>query len=314
MYSWLYSMYNNLLEKWVEEDFGLTSSTFRWSKAEEHDSLVVDKEKNLFYWNSKDIKGGPLDYLIKVRHMPFKEATAYLKLIGQEDTVGYTVKAFDKADVVVYPKLVNLFWENGKNNREYWYDRTFTDEIINRFQLGYDNEWYIIPIFVDNALRNFQMRRDSPSKQIKNWYKGVGPLLFSDYQLKYTTEVYLTEGPTDAIVLSQHGIPAVSQTGGSENWFAEWFPYFITQKHIHIVYDNDDAGKNGALSVAQKLGIYKCRIYTFDGMDKGYDPVDFFKDGGTKEQFISMVNENEKYIFELGETKHDRPRKLFNRR
>jgi DNA primase len=121
--------------------------------------------------------------------------------------------------------------------------------------------------------------------------------------LKYTTEVFLTEGPTDAIVLSQNGLPAVSQTGGSENWTDDWFPYFITQKRIYIVYDNDDAGKKGAVATAKKLGIFKCRLYNFDGMDKGYDPVDFFKDGGTKEQFVNLITEQAKYTFELGEDK-----------
>lgn len=293
------TMYDNLLEKWVDDDFGILSSTARWSKAESHDSLVVDKKRNIFYWNSQNISGGPLDYLMKVRGLPFKEATAFLKQFGQNETIGYTIREFDKKDVIVYPKLVNTFWENGKNNRDYWYARTFTDETINRFQLGYNNEWFMLPLFMDNALRNFQMRRDSPNKQIKNWYKGVGPVLFSDEQLKYTTEVYLTEGPTDAIILSQHGLPAVSQTGGSENWADEWFPYFITQKTIYITYDNDSAGEKGARVVAKKLGIFRCRIYTFKGMDIGYDPVDFFKDGGTVSQFKDLIEEKSKYIFEL---------------
>jgi DNA primase len=306
-------MADNLLEKWVEEDFGLSSSTFRWSKSETHSSLVVDKERNLFYWNSQDIKGGPLDYLMRIRGMSFKDATAFLKQFGGGDTIGYTVKEFGREDIIVYPKLVNVFWENGKNNREYWYNRTITDETINRFQLGYNNDWYTIPVFMDNALRNIQLRRDLPNKQIKYWYRGTGPILFADDQLKYTTEVFLTEGPTDAIILAQHGIPAVSQTGGSENWLTEWFPYFISQKSIHIVYDNDDAGNKGARTVAKKLGIYRCRIYTFNGLDKGYDPVDFFRDGGTKEQFVNLINEREKYTFELGEDSDERPKRLWRK-
>lgn len=296
-------MSDTILERLVEEDFGLSHSTARWSKAGDHDSLVVDKDKNLFYWNSKNIIGGPLDYLMKVRGMPFKEAKNFLKHLGYGDTVIYTIKENEKEDIVVYPKLVTAFWENGKDNREYWYNRKFTDLTIDRFQLGYNNEWYTIPVFMDNVLRNFQIRRDKPNKQIKNWYRHVGPLLFQDEVLKYTDKVYLTEGPTDAIALLQQGIPAVSQTAGSENFTNDWFPYFVTQKEIFIVFDNDSAGKFGAKKVAEKLGIYRCRLYNFDDMDKGYDPVDFFRDGGTKEEFLSLVDEKAKHTYELEEDK-----------
>lgn len=296
-------MIDTILERLVEEDFGIASSTLRWSKSEDHSSLVVDKEKNLFYWNSRGIVGGPLDYLMKVRGMPFKEAKSYLKHLGYGDTVIYTINEHDKEDVIVYPKLVSAFWENGKENRTYWYDRKFTDITIDRFQLGYYDGWYTIPLFMNNVLRNFQKRRDVPKKEIKNWYRGVGPVLFQDEVLRYTDKVYLTEGPTDAIALLQQGIPAVSQTGGSENWQNDWFPNFVTQKEIFIVYDNDPAGVNGAKVVSKKLGIYRSRIYTFDNMDKGYDPVDFFRDGGTKEEFLTLIDEKAKYIYEIEEDK-----------
>jgi hypothetical protein len=35
----------SLLEELISEDFGLTVISDRWARADEHDSLVVDREK-----------------------------------------------------------------------------------------------------------------------------------------------------------------------------------------------------------------------------------------------------------------------------
>src|SRR5690606_9422114 len=117
----------------------------------------------------------------------------------------------------VLPKLVEVFWHNGKleGNRDYWYHRGFTDQTIDRFQLGWYDGWSTLPIFMDGAFRNFQIRRDIPEKRIKNWYSGVGPLLFNSDILKVSSEVVITEGPTSAIRLVQEGIPCLSHTGGA---------------------------------------------------------------------------------------------------
>lgn len=50
----------------------------RWQGVE-HDSLVVSG--NMFSWNSRNVKGNTLDYLMKIENVPFKEAVE--KLTGQ---------------------------------------------------------------------------------------------------------------------------------------------------------------------------------------------------------------------------------------
>lgn len=291
-----------ILEQLINEDFGLEiREGSRWGKSEEHDSLVLDRERGIFFWNSQNIAGDPMVYLTKIRRMSFSDAREYLnKFKNFTSTLVYTIKS-GAEDVVVYPKLVEVFHSLGRQpeRRDYWYRRGINDTTIDRFQLGWYNEYNVIPFFVDGTFRNFQMRRDNPDKRVRSYYFGVGRLLYNSDILKIVDRVVISEGPTDCLKLNQEGIASVSSNAGATNWQNEWFRYFINQKEIVITFDNDTAGKKGAVKVAQNLGIYRCKIFTFNDFDEKYDCVNFFQDGGTKEQLLDLIKEKGKYIFEV---------------
>jgi DNA primase len=291
-----------LLEQLICEDFGLQGrENARWAKSDDHSSLVLDRDKNVFYWNSKHIVGDALTYLMKVRGMPFWEAKAYLKEHNWEQTYVYTVKQVGD-DVVAFPELVNLFAEAGIHNREYWYIRCLKDSIINRFQLGYHDGWYLIPFFVNGTFRDFQMRRDEPKKMMKHWYKGLDPFLLNSDILKFTNEIIITEAPTDAILLSQYNINAVSHNGGAGFWNKSWTNAFIKQKKIYLVYDNDDAGRKGAINAAKNLGENRTYIYNFAGFKEKYDTGDWFKEGNCAEDYLNLVKgESRRWFLQKGE-------------
>lgn len=291
-----------ILEQLIEEDFGLEAKDgSRWGKSSLHNSLVLDRERGIFFWNSQNIVGDPTIYLTKVRKMSFKDARDYLqKFKNFTSTLVYTINT-DTEDVVVYPKLVEVFNELGRQpeRRDYWYRRGIGDTTIDRFQLGWYNDYNLIPFFVDGTFRNFQMRRDQPDKRIRSYYKSVGRLPFNFDILKIVDKIIISEGPTDCLKLNQEGIASVSSNSGATGWQNDWFKYFIRMKEIYVVFDNDSAGKKGAVKVAQNLGVYRTRIFTFDGFDDKYDCVNFFQDGGTKDQFLDLVKDKAKYTFEV---------------
>lgn len=287
---------SEILAKLIEEDFGLdTKEGSRWGKSDEHSSLVLDKERGIFFWNAKNVVGDPLTYLTKVRGMDFQKARDVLREYRNfSSSFVYTIKN-DEDDVIVYPKLVEVFFDDGRDKREYFYSRGLTDSTIDRFQLGYYNGFNTIPYFVDGTFRNFQLRKDNP-RTFKNYYKGVGPLLFNSDILKITNKIYLTEGPIDAMVLIQNGLPAVSAT----TILPQWFSNFVRQSTIYVLYDNDSAGENEAKRSSKILGLDRCKVYCFwDFDEKGYDPVDFFRDGNTADELIKLVENNYKYGFEV---------------
>lgn len=282
----------SVLEILISKDFTLVSgSNSKWAKTVEHDSLVIDKERNVFFWNSRSIVGDALIWLTKVKGYNFAEARRILaEYKDYRGTFVYTIKSQKlEEDIVVYPELVNIFWEQGEEHRNYWYERLLTDSTINKYRLGYHDDWYTLPVYIDETFRNFQCRKDTPNKKIRPWYRGVGPLLYNSDILHFVNQVIITEGPIDAILLNQMGFPAVSHTMGS-NFDERWYKHFIKMKDIVYIADNDTAGMQAAYKVADVLDKERVRLITFDDMGESYDTVDFFKDGNTVKEFRQLLN------------------------
>lgn len=159
--------------------------------------------------------------------------------------------------------------------------------------MGFTGVWYTIPIFENGKFVNFQARKENP-KTVKHWYVGVGPHSFNFSILKLTNWIVIAEGPVDAIMLRQNDIPAVSQTGGSGYWNTDWNPLFATKKRIYVVYDNDYAGVIHANKVAYQWGR-RAKVYNFEGQLPKYDITDYFKNGGTKDDFMHLLEKESRY-------------------
>jgi DNA primase len=285
-----------LLEELIEHDYELTGKG-RWLHSREHDSLVVDTKKQIFYWNSKEIYGDCFSWLTRIKGYSKEKANEILKNNITIENV--YKKVIEKEEFTIYPELVNAFYKFGlQNSLEYWFKRGITLKSIERFKLGFTGEYYTIPIFMDGELKNIQIRKENP-KVIVNYYKTGKPYLFNSDIMNITNKIIIAEGPTDCIRLSQEGIPCVSHNGGSGCWLEEWFRYFIHQEDIICLYDNDEAGRKGAKKLAQALGIYRTRIYTFTGFADKYDIIDFFNEGYSVNDLLNLVEKESRRSFEL---------------
>lgn len=291
----------SVLKILIEEDFEFQATSSRYLKTIEHNSLVLDTEKNIFFWNSKNIAGDSLTWLTKINGMSFEKAQKKLSDLQVSSYTNIISYVYKGETVVVLPELVEIFWEKGKDLsfRDYWYHRGISDKTIDRFRLGWHNGWSTIPIFIDGIFINFQIRRDEPNKRIKSWYRGTGSQLFNSDLLKLTPSVIIAESPTDAILLQQYGFPAISHTAGATGWSVKWFASFMKLKNIFILYDNDKAGNKGAKKVAEHLGEDRCRVYTFEGYADKYDVGDFFLNGGTSEELTNILETKSRYSFEI---------------
>lgn len=287
---------STLLETWIDEDFGIEGRG-NWYHSSEHDSLVLDKSKNTWYWNSRGIAGNELDYLVKVRGFSKLDAEKFLKDFNK---VANPVLKKHKMNDTPYEKLVDVAWEKGKNNRAYWYHRLLSDDTIDRYRLGFYNGWYTVPLYEDGIFLNFQIRRDEPKKHIRYWYDNddFSPVLINSEILKFVDYVYITEGTIDAILLNQLGYPAVAQTGGNFYWNPEWNFLFQKVKDIIYVMDNDGAGTIHAKRVSNNLGLYRVRVVVL-GEEKGFDTVEFFRRGNSTSMFDTICSSNFKYSFQL---------------
>lgn len=302
-------MNNGLLQVLVEEDSGYVKEGRNWGRSEKHSSLVVNEEKQVWYWNSEQTGGGVLDYLVKVRGLT-KKAAAEIVSIRGKILSGFIEENQKVVYGHAYEKMVNAFWSLGKSHREYWYERKLTDKTIDRYRLGYIDGWYTIPLYIGERFVNFQCRRDFPDKRIRMWYKlpDWKPVMLNPELLQLVDRVYITESPTDAILLNQEGIPTVSHTGGSGYWNPEWNVLFNRIEKIYYIADNDRPGILASERIAKSLGLYRTYIYRFEDEEKGYDAGDYFKAGGNAKELKSLVEGESKLLFEIGELNANRSR------
>lgn len=289
---------SNILLALIKKDFGIIGGG-RWYRSNVHSSLVLDYDNSVFYFNSRNIVGNVVDYLVKIRGLSLHTAKNYLDKLDYIPIDKIENKVKSSIIEPTYVKLMTSMFLTGKDNRDYWYKRLLTDETIDKYQLGFYEGFYTLPIINNEELENIQMRRDIPDKRIFSWYKRPISIFNRDI-LQIVDIVYLVEGIVDCILLNQKGLVSVSKNTGAGGWLDEWTKYFIKQQIIYLVFDNDIAGQRGAKAIAKKLGEYKCKIFTFDGFDKpGYDIIDFFRDGNTTKEFKELVKNESKYLFEI---------------
>ena len=151
---------------------------------------------------------------------------------------------------------------------------------------------------MDGEFKNFQCRTDVPEKIIRPWYRGGGTLLFNSNILQLVDYVFITEGPVDCILMNQCGFPCISTTGGSEGFQEKFFPYFIRQKLIYYLPDNDYAGYSGAKKVCKILGEHRVKIIAFQDEKPKFGFKNFILDGHTISEFKTKID-NSKYLFEI---------------
>jgi DNA primase len=289
---------SGVLQTLIEQDYGYKHYGSNWGRASKHDSLVVDEEKQRWYWNSEDLGGDVLQYLILIRKLDIKKAK---ELLASITGIGTVVDDTKVEIAVPYEKLVDMFWEFGKTNRDYWYSRKLTDSTIDRNRLGYYDGWSVLPLYEDGKFVNFQCRRDEPAKRIKYWYKHAQPVLMNTEILQLVDTIFITEGTVDSILLNQEGIASVAHTGGSGYWNNNWYSLFSRVKNIFYIADNDIAGRGASKRVADGLGISRVKIYNFETDVESFDTVDYFRGGGSAKELKELVEKDSKFIFEIGD-------------
>lgn len=287
----------SLLTELVKQDFGI-SGRDRWMRSDVHSSLVVDTEKDKFYFNAQNIQGNAIDYLMLVRG--FNRTTAENFVRNARYLGGELPK--ESSVQFRFDKLVDIFHKSGKAVRDYWYSRKLTDETIDRYRLGYYDGWFLLPMFKEGRFYNFQCRRDNPEKRIKLWYRDtdLGELVLNSDILKFVKIAFMTEGTIDSILMNQEGFPTVSGANGALAANPRWTKYFMNIEQVFYIADNDDAGIKGALKVVEVLGSNKVKVFRFKDRKPKYDIVDYFRDGGNAQELKEILMTQSVYGFDTG--------------
>ena len=162
-------------------------------------------------------------------------------------------------------------------------DRGFTDETIAKWMIGVDKSCkrFTLPIFdADGNLVNIRKYKPGAKEPEQKWLntKGYGSPARLFPAVPEGKRVIICEGEFDTIIATQNQCHAITGTGGCGVWLDEWSPLFAG-KIVVICYDNDKAGREASIRVAESLAPYAAsvRILNWPEImpDKG-DITDFF--------------------------------------
>lgn len=163
-----------------------------------------------------------------------------------------------------------------------------TLEAIKYFKIGIaGTDIYTIPTYIGQTPT--QVNYFSYAKEEKDFWRMEGTML-NPFNIncvdKDTKELYIAEGHWDAITLWILGIHnVISPPNGISNskWLDEHRNIFSKIERVHIIYDNDSAGRIGAEKVKDRLKWLEC----IDYIPALNDVNDCYMVGMTVEQIFS---------------------------
>lgn len=139
----------------------------------------------------------------------------------------------------------------------------------------------------------FQRRPDEQGGWIRN-LDGVRRVLYRLPELlasDASTTVFICEGEKDADALSEHGLLATTNSGGAGRWQDE-YNETLNNRHVVILPDNDEVGKEHAVKTADLLKTVAAsvRLVELPDLPEKGDISDWLKNGGTVKQLQEIVS------------------------
>ena len=180
--------------------------------------------------------------------------------------------------------------------RQYLNGRRIPDETIDLNLLGW-NGWRItIPIFDrDGQIAFFKQAKDpednGESPKMIAWPKGHLELYGWENLKDNPSAIIICEGEFDRLVLEANGFKAVTSTGGARAFRKEWAKEFESIPDVYVCFDNDAAGREGALRVGRLIPRAKI-VELPQEVGEGGDVTDFFvRLGRSREDFLKLLQE-----------------------
>jgi len=108
--------------------------------------------------------------------------------------------------------------------------------------------------------------------------------------------VFVVEGEKDADRLASLGLVATTNPGGAGKWREE-YTETLKGRHVVILADNDDPGREHARKVAESLkeGTVSVKIVELPNLPPKGDVSDWLAQGGTKDKLLKLVKEAPEY-------------------
>lgn len=160
-------------------------------------------------------------------------------------------------------------------------ERKLSPDAIKAYRVAAQGETHVMfPHFRNGEWLNYKLRNIADKKDMRT-AAGCEQMLWGWQAIPKTQRtITLCEGEIDAMSLWQYGYPALSVFSGAGNlaWVENEFPNLDGFDEIYICFDEDDAGKRGAMQIVERIGRDRCALVRLprkdaneclkDGVDK----------------------------------------------
>lgn len=184
----------------------------------------------------------------------------FKKMFGDIDEISRPSSGFSPKGVEITQLVSSLHKKLLENEpaQQYLQARGISIESIKEFKLGYENNWIVIPHYINHEPVSIKYRQINP-KQYRR-LPNTPSILFNTDNLDSTLSyVIITEGEFDTIKGFQDGIKnIIGTTTGAESFQQHWLPLLEKFEKVYICFDSDVAGQRGAQKVAEVVGLNKC--------------------------------------------------------
>lgn len=140
--------------------------------------------------------------------------------------------------------------------------------------------------------KGFRQRRPKPGGGWMWSVKGVRRVPYRLPELLESTAdtVFIVEGEKDVDRLRGLGLTATCNAGGAGKWRSEYAP-FLKDRHVAILPDNDEPGREHAAAVAKSLqGVAaSVRMVELPGLPEKGDVSDWLDAGHTADELAELV-------------------------
>jgi hypothetical protein len=203
----------------------------RYRTSDEHDSLKIDTDTNIYFWNSKGERGNAISWL--KRYEPKTPTYSKAVIFLENLSVSVATKPVEekKLEVVVEPLKFSqaLKYHDSLTDEgiRWWNNRGVTEKEINKWLLGFKmNHWgrgkaSSIPFIENGNLRTIRHRiwtpgvddKGNPNPKYLPEQTGLGVSIFNISAAKDAKEVLILEGEIKAMVASRFGQNAIALPG-----------------------------------------------------------------------------------------------------
>ncbi|MFK7823424.1 MAG: toprim domain-containing protein, partial [Oligoflexales bacterium] len=193
----------------------------------------------------------------KINNITYNEAVSKLK--------GHNViKLTDPVAALVEKNHKTLF-----NNPTYlkWLvsERKLDPTVLKKLKVGCfknksDKVLYTFPYYKDHQILNIKTR--SSDKSVLYQKKNAGFYIYNYNVIANSNSLLIVEGEMDLLAGYTYKLefPIISFGLGAKNIKQEWIDELRHIKSIFLMYDMDEAGKQGSVDLAKKLGTHRCKI------------------------------------------------------